>query len=220
MESRRPARRIEAAVRELLRIEPSDAWARRELALALAKRAAARRPWVKRSKQSASSRATVTAFPSSATFICSLGNSRSPLAIPARVELSVDHGDALHALLNLARVDRDGKTKLAFIEQQLIQQSRSAGMACSHSWNWRVRFWLGSIVQSLRQAHAERPDLWHAWAALVSQLGHLNRLDEALAIAREQSERFPHLPRAWLDLAFVHQLRNEPARKSPRPNGL
>ncbi len=49
-----------------------------------------------------------------------------------------------------------------------------------------------------------RPDLWHAWAALVSQLGHMQKLDEALILAKQAAARFAHLPRVRLLLAGVY----------------
>jgi tetratricopeptide (TPR) repeat protein len=42
---------------------------------------------------------------------------------------------------------------------------------------------------------------------LVSQLVHVLKLDEALVVAKQATERFPHLSRTWLDLATVHQHR-------------
>src|SRR5439155_20702170 len=57
----------------------------------------------------------------------------------------------------------------------------------------------------LRHALTARPDLWHAWSAVILQLVDLQRLDEAEKLAREATERFPLLPRLWLARAFVHQ---------------
>ena len=69
------------------------------------------------------------------------------------------------------------------------------------------------LLASLRLAHQERPDLWHAWSALIQQLADMQRLDEALDLARKATGRFPLLPRLWLDLALVHQARLERARE-------
>jgi cellulose synthase operon protein C len=66
------------------------------------------------------------------------------------------------------------------------------------------------LLVILERAHTDRSDLWHAWSALVSQYGHLGRLDKARDVAKQAAEKFPHLPRIWLDLANVHQWRNEP----------
>src|SRR5205814_8865109 len=63
------------------------------------------------------------------------------------------------------------------------------------------------LLASLRQALTARPDLWHAWSAVILQLVDRQHLDEAEKLEREATERFPLLPRLWLDRAFVHQAR-------------
>ncbi len=55
----------------------------------------------------------------------------------------------------------------------------------------------------------ERPELWHVWSAIVQQLMMMNQLDEAAEIAREATERFPLLPRLWLDRATVARYRGD-----------
>ena len=65
------------------------------------------------------------------------------------------------------------------------------------------------LLASLRAALTARPDLWHAWSAVVLQLVDMHQLDEALALARQATERFPLLPRLWVDLAQVHRARRE-----------
>ena len=47
------------------------------------------------------------------------------------------------------------------------------------------------LLMTLREAHAERPDLWHAWSALAQQLSDMGHHDEALGILQEAVERFP-----------------------------
>lgn len=41
----------------------------------------------------------------------------------------------------------------------------------------------------------------------------MGRLDEALAIAKEATTRFAHLPRIWLDLSSVYQSLKEPEQE-------
>ena len=201
----------EAATRNLLRIAPSDAWAQRELALALSK---------SNQHEEALREATEAARiePRNSFSFSILGHvhQRCGQLADARgdfhraVELSVDNSDAVHALLNLARTDAERKEQLAFVEQQLIRQVVLGDGLLEFQKLARPVIPLDALLRSLRQAHTERPDLWHAWSALVSQLGHMGQLDEARDKAREATRKFPHLPRVWLDLAAVHQWRNEP----------
>jgi tetratricopeptide (TPR) repeat protein len=202
---------VEAAARELLRVEPADAWTRRELAMALTK--------LQRNEEALrEAEEALRIEPRNSYSFSILGHvhrQREQLTEARRqfrqaVEVSVDNDDALRALLALARTDKERKEELTFIEQQLIRQVVTGDGLLAFLELARPVLEPEILLRSLQQAHSARPDLWHAWAALISQLGHLNRLDEALAIAKQQAERFPHLPRTWLDLAFTHQCRNEP----------
>jgi len=202
---------VESAARELLAVEPADAWARRELAMALCR--------LNRGDE-AIQEATESARiePRNSFSFSVLGHihrryHRFPEAqeqFRRAVELSVDNSDAIHALLDLARTDSQRRTELAFIERELVQQVVQGDGLLAFLELARPVIEPEKLLGSLRQAHAERPDLWHARAALVSQLGHLEQLDAARDEAMQATRDFPHLPRAWLDLALVHQWRNEP----------
>jgi tetratricopeptide (TPR) repeat protein len=126
------------------------------------------------------------------------------------VELSVDNSDAIHSLMELVRTDKERREELEFIERQLIRQVVNGDGLLAFLDTARPLVEPERLLKSLRLAHSERPDLWHAWSALASQLGHLGKLQEARDLARAATEKFPHLPRVWLDLAMVHQWRDEP----------
>ena len=49
----------------------------------------------------------------------------------------------------------------------------------------------------------DRPDLWQAWSVVIQQMAGLSRLEEANALAREATDRFPLLAKLWLDRAQV-----------------
>ncbi len=200
----------ESAARELLRLDGADASARRELALALAMSNRA-----EEALQEANEAARIE--PLNSHNFCILGHIYHQLQQPREalrhfrlaLELSVDNRDALNALLALASTDTERKEELAFIRQQLIRQVVTGDGLLLFVELARPFVEPEALLGDLRQAHRERPDLWHAWAALVSQLCRVNRLDEALEVALEATKRLPHLPRIWLELAMVHQCRKE-----------
>jgi cellulose synthase operon protein C len=205
---------IEVAARELLRLEPSDAWARREVAMAV----------IRLQRGDEALREAVEAAriePGNSYSFSILGHLHRQLGQSAEaraqyqraVALSADNGDAIVALLDLARTDTERKDQLSFIERELIRQVVTGDGLLAYLEIARPILEPEALLRILRQAHGERPDLWHAWSALVSQLGHLGRLDEALALARGAAERFSHLPQTWLDLAMIHQWRNEPGEE-------
>lgn len=65
---------------------------------------------------------------------------------------------------------------------------------------------LWSVLEGLRAGQAER---WEPWSACVQQAIALNRADTACAIAQQAAEKFPLVPRAWLDLADAHRLASD-----------
>ena len=56
---------------------------------------------------------------------------------------------------------------------------------------------------------AARPDVWQAWSATVGQHADAARPDAARARAQAAVERFPLLPRVWMDLAVVERIRGD-----------
>lgn len=59
------------------------------------------------------------------------------------------------------------------------------------------------LLEFLQRMSDDRPDLWHAWSALVQQLAGMQRLEEANELARDATDRFPLLSKLWLDRAQV-----------------
>jgi tetratricopeptide (TPR) repeat protein len=206
---------VETAARELLRVDSADAWGRRELAVALSN--LNRGEEALREAQEAAHIEPRNTFSFSVLGHAYRGLQQVPEACAQfrrAVELSVDNGNAIHSLLELARTDKERKDELAFIERELIRQVVHGDGLLVFLDLARPLIEPEKLLTSLRQAHSERPDLWHAWSALISQLGHLGQLHEARDLAVQAAEKFPHLPRVFLDLAAVHQWRNEPDQET------
>lgn len=69
------------------------------------------------------------------------------------------------------------------------------------------------LLETLERFLDERPDLWQAWSVVIQQLAGLNRLEEAHALVKEATGRFPLLAKLWLDLAQVcHAMGNAEGR--------
>jgi tetratricopeptide (TPR) repeat protein len=201
---------VEAAARELLNVDSADAWGRRELAVALSN--------LNRGEEALREASVAANIEPRNTYSFSvLGKIyRSLQRLPEAsaqfrraVELSVDNSYAVHCLVELTRTDQERREELAFIESELIRQVVRGDGLLAFLELARPLIEPEKLLKSLRQAQAERPDLWHAWSALVSQLGHLGQLQEALDLAKQAAAKFPHLPRVWLDLATVHRWRSE-----------
>ena len=192
--------------RDFLKISPRDAWTRRELAWALAN-------LNRQDEALAEAEEAQRIEPRISASLGLLGHIQErfrhfPEArehFRQAIELSVDNSSAIAGLLRLSNTDRERKEELAFVERELIRQVVRGDGLLAFMEAARPLLEPVALLKILQQAHADRPDLWHAWSALVMQLDHLGRYDEALPLARKATERFPHLPRMWLDLATIHQ---------------
>ncbi len=56
-----------------------------------------------------------------------------------------------------------------------------------------------NVLQTLRDALAARSDLWQAHQAVIRQLTQMQRIDEAVAVAEEATNRFPLEPGVWFE---------------------
>jgi cellulose synthase operon protein C len=200
----------EQAARELLERTPSDAWTRREWAIIL------RTKQIDEAIRQAEEAARIEPFNSYGISLLGYlyqSQGRPEEAVQSfrrAVELSVDNSEAMNGLLNLAQTDAERKKELCFLEQQLISQVVFGDGLLTYLSLARPILEADALLESVKQAHKERPDLWHSWSALISQLDFMGRFDEALTLAKEATTRFAHLPRIWLDLSYVYKSLKEP----------
>ncbi|MEW6159659.1 MAG: tetratricopeptide repeat protein, partial [Verrucomicrobiota bacterium] len=198
----------EPIVRHLLELDPNNAWTLRELALVLGE--------LRQFEEAALHlELALKLEPESPGTYCTRGRvfqlmgnvPEARKAFRKALEISVDTEFAINALVALCVTETERKEALAFIEQQLIRQVVFGDGLLAFRDVAHPVLSPETMLESLRLALKERPDLWHAWSALVEQLLEMGSLDEALQLAREAADRFPLLPRIWLDLARVQKAR-------------
>ncbi len=204
----------ETTVRELLALEPENAWAHRELALALsgqrrfdeAARAVAQAEALELNEVANFVVAARVAFEAHR-----LPEARA--AAEAAVRLSVDRSAALEQLLEVCQTFEEKRAAIEFIRAELIRQVvLGDGLLTYRELAYPV-LEPEALLAGLREAHAARPDLWHAWVALTQQLADLSQLDEALALAERATELFPLHAQTWLQLGLVYGARLAPAEQ-------
>lgn len=96
---------------------------------------------------------------------------------------------------------------LAFVRQQLMDKViLGEGMLRYRAHAERL---LGAkeLLTQLRESLAARPELWQMWSACILQFLAVNRPGQALHLAQKATQRFPLIPRLWLDLARVYKVR-------------
>ncbi|HMV86903.1 MAG TPA: tetratricopeptide repeat protein [Blastocatellia bacterium] len=198
----------EAALRHVVEFEPANAWARRELAYNLCQQ----RRYEEALEEAVTGRELE---PEIAFGHCAIGTIHAEmgnfpmarLAFREAIRLSVDAEYAINELMASSHTNAERRESLEFIQQELIRQVTFGDGLQAYRQAARTTLAGEEVLKLLQAALDARPDLWHAWSVMVFQLMDLQRLDEALRIAKEATERFPLLPRVWLDLAAVHQAR-------------
>lgn len=206
------AKEWERAARELLAIQSSDAWAQRELGLALG----AQNRWP---EALAAADEAVLSEPNNSTSFSVRGSLRRDAGqrhdaiadLRRAIELSVDNGSALDALLPLLPGLEEKREGLRFIEQELRRQVVFGEGLLAFRDLARGILTANELRNLLQAGLDARPDLWQAWSALINQLTDMRDWETAEALAREATERFPLLPSLWLDRAQVCRALSKPA---------
>lgn len=205
----------EPVLRRLAEIEPADGWTWRELAGDLEGHG-------RQDEAFAAARQALKVEPQVPASHFFLGQLllHSGRAVEARAEfrealrLSADYTHALRGLLAASSTLAEKKAELAFAEGELIQQVLFGDSLLAYRREAHGILEPEELLASLQKALEARPDLWHAWSAVILQLTDMQRLDEALALAQKAVERFPALPSLCMDLAHVRQARLEPEAAS------
>ncbi len=198
----------EPVVRRIIAISPADAWARRELTVVLTHQG-------RLDEAEAEMEEARRLDPESPSYYCVLGSLRerqgrrpeSRAAFRDAIRLSVDNDWVIGRLIQTADTLAERRDALALILEELRRQVIFGDGLLAFQEHARWTLEPDELLAALREAHAARPDLWHAWSALISQLIRMTRADEAHTLAVQASERFPLLPALWLDLAEARRAR-------------
>jgi tetratricopeptide (TPR) repeat protein len=199
---------IEAALRQVLAINPADAWSWRKLALNLA--AQHRLPAAFEALAQAHELAPHDVYyhtTHARLLIDSDRNEEARAALREALRLSVDIDSAIEDLLRHCRNIEERRSELAFVHAELVRQVTFGDGLLYYREAAHNVLDPQELLAMLRVSQQQRPDLWHAWVALARQLRDMSELDQALSIIRAAAERFPLLPLVWVDMAKIERLR-------------
>jgi tetratricopeptide (TPR) repeat protein len=119
------------------------------------------------------------------------------------LQLCIDNQWGIHLLISTCRSDEEYEHDFRFLLDQLrIQATQGEGILAYHKFGTARRD-SKLLLEDLREAHRERPDLWQAWSALTQQYSFMGMHDDALICARNFTERFPFSVEAWLEYAHA-----------------
>lgn len=125
------------------------------------------------------------------------------------IRLSADNDYAINALMRLCYSSNEKKSQLDYLLRELMAQTTNGNGLLSYQKEAHNILPAEQLLATLREANQLRPDLWQTWSTLLHELCNGDALDEAETIAREAVQRFPLLPRCYLDLADVHKHKND-----------
>ncbi|MGD1276271.1 MAG: C39 family peptidase [Tepidisphaeraceae bacterium] len=204
------AEAAEPAVRALVEQRPNDVWARRELALVLVE--------LRRYEQAAAEAAMALRLePTSpgSHFVQGLVFSRLNRTDEARdcwrqcIRLSVDYRYAIDQLLGSCTTIAQRREALRFVHSGLVRQVVFGDGLLAYRQQASNTLQPQELLDDLRAALSARPDLWHAWSAVIGQLATMDQLPEAMELAQQATDRFALIPRIWLDMSYVCRLRGD-----------
>ncbi len=122
---------------------------------------------------------------------------------------NIDFEPALHALINTCDTKEERQRELLFVEEQLSSQVSFGEGILAYRTLARSTLTPEQLLDALKKMHDVRPDLWHAWSAVIAQLMDMKRLDDALQWAQDATLRFSMLTQSWIDLSSVCYARKD-----------
>jgi tetratricopeptide (TPR) repeat protein len=200
----------EPVIREHLRIHAADAWAHRELAITLAEQG--------RLEEAFAQLAVARDLqPDDPFYHCVLGrtellagrSTEAKESFRRAVRLSTDCEYAIRELVAACEAFDERRQALRFVEEELIRQVLFGDGLLAFRMHAQNVLDPEELLGRLRDALSVRPDLWHAWSAVIQQMTHMGQTAPAVELARAATARFPLLPRLWFDLALVWRARKD-----------
>lgn len=203
-----PAEARELVIRRVIAAHPDDAWVRRELALVLTDQRQFEEAWEQLDIAGQLEPTNPSFFVVRAHVLRAEERiDEAKQTLRRAVELSVDNDYAIAELIDLCETVGERREVLGFVKDQLVEQVIFGDGLLEFQARARDTLEPTELLKLLREALDARPDLWHAWSAIIGQLLDMDQLDEAWQHACQATERFPLLPRLWLDRATVCRAR-------------
>jgi tetratricopeptide (TPR) repeat protein len=200
------AQALETVARALVTTNPEDAWARRELATALCGLRRFEEALAELDHAALLEPNHVSLFNGRGDCFARQGRRKEARGqFREALRRTVDDSFAMRSLLEQCLDAEERREELDFLQAELVRQTTFGEGILVFADLARAFLPAEKLEAVLRAAQQARPDLWQAWCALVMHLVALKRAREALPLAIEATQRFPLVPRLWLELGRVHR---------------
>lgn len=193
----------ETAVQELLRIDPSDGWARRELAELRRRQQRFAEAHAELDHADALDGGDVAQHTMRASIMEDEGRAEEAREECRKaLKLEIDNGFAIRCLMRLSRTREQRLEALDFMLAELKRQTTQGNAVGEFYSVAKATLDDAALEQVLREAWQQRPDLWQTGVNLAEHLRNTEQLQEAAEIMRSLTERFPLMPRVWMELGL------------------
>ena len=208
---------VEPVLRHLVAINPSSAWAQRELAIKLARHN--RHDEALALMAMVGDMAAADSYTHSTLGFIKLHQGQTAEGrqhLRDALTLSVDNDYALNTLVDTGATLAERQESLDFVRRELIRQVTQGDGLLNFQNAAQRTLPPDEALSVLREAFDARPDLWQSWVAVGVQLIDMGRTEEALELIGRAIERFPLLPRLRLEQgrALALQGQRDAARES------
>lgn len=190
----------ETVVTHLLRIDPHDAWARRELADVRRAQERFEEAHSELDQAAHIDSSSVTQFTMRGSVLEEEGReAESRECYRQAVCLDVDNGSAQRGLVRMSADQEERVAALRIIQAELKRQTTQGEAVTEFAGLARAVLEGEELESCLRAAFDQRPDLWQTGATLAEHLRQTDREPEAVQITEAMTRRFPLMSRVWLE---------------------
>jgi tetratricopeptide (TPR) repeat protein len=199
-----PRRGVEVA-RTLLESHPSDAWARRELAIGLQRAGRDTEAFVEMEAAAQLEPRSVGTFNVRGALlehVHRVEEAREQYRESLRLE--VDQPFVVGALLRLCGSAQERRRELEVLRGEIRKQVLFGRALLDFQREAKELIPAQEVLDELSSVREARQDLWEAWSACIHQQLQMRRNAAALELAKVAAERFPLIAAAWRDLAAAH----------------
>lgn len=200
----------EPVLRRLIELHPENAWARRERALHLARLRRIEEAFEEANTALRIEPAHTSTYAVRARLYEAAGKrAMAQASCRQAIRLAADNEGAISHLLSLSDTPEERREALEFIHRELLRQ-QNVGDGLHRYWRLaRETLVPREVLQRLVEIQTARPDLWQTWSCVIGQLSEMDLREEAREKARMAMERFPLVPRLWIDSALAARLRGD-----------
>ncbi|MBX3411678.1 MAG: tetratricopeptide repeat protein [Pirellulales bacterium] len=204
----------ERVLRQLIEIDPQDAWSHREMVAWLSSENRFDEALVE--LDLADELEPNSPFAANMRGFLALrmqGTAEARQHYRRAIQLSIENTFAIHELVRACDTQESRLEELRFVQAELERQVGFGDALLTFRNVAQGTYSPEELLGLLQRALEARPDLWHAWIAVVQQHLALRQLDQALDLAQRACEQFPLTPDVWSELATVHHARGDQAAR-------